>query len=96
MAFTSDTPVRSFFKCTKDHGDYKACERCTIPGELLRIGTNSKIIYPSIGYPMRTKESFFIQEDLEHYVSISPLINIVLEIDFTKVFILDHIFGFIF
>jgi len=39
---------------------------------------------------MRTKESFFIQEDLEHHVSISPLINIVPEIDFTKIFILDH------
>jgi len=64
-------------------------KRYTIPGELLRIDTSSKIIYSGIGYPMRTKELFFIQEDLEH-VSISPLINIVPEIDFTKVFILDH------
>jgi len=39
---------------------------------------------------MRTKESFFIREDFEHHVSISLLINIVPEIDFTKVFILDH------
>lgn len=87
MAFISDTPARAFLKCTKGHGGYNACERCTIPGELLRVGKSSKIIYPGVGYPMHTKESFLIQEDSEHHVNISPLINIIPEIDFTKVFV---------
>lgn len=60
------------------------------PRELLKIDKSSKIIYPGIGYPMRTKESFFMQEDPNHHVNISPLINKVPEIDFTKVFVLDH------
>lgn len=91
MAFISDTPARAFLKCTKGHGGYNACERCTIPGELLRIDKSCKIIYPGISYPMRTKKSFFMQEDPEHHVNISPLINIVTKIDFTKIFVLDHV-----
>lgn len=90
MAFISDTPARSFLKCIKGHGGYNACERCMIPEELFRAGKSSKIIYPGIRYPMRTKESFLKQEDPEHHISISLLINIDPEIDFTKVFVLDH------
>lgn len=73
MGFISDTPARAFLKCTKDHGEYSAWERCTIPGELLRVSKSSKIIYPGIGYQKRTKESFLMQKDSEHHVGISPL-----------------------
>lgn len=68
MAFICDTPARAFLKCTKGHGGYNACERCTIPGELLRVGKSSKIIYPGVGHAIRTKQSFIIQEDSEHHV----------------------------
>jgi len=67
MAFISDTPARSFLKCTKGHGGYKACERCTIPGELLRIDTSSKIIYPGIGSRYRiqcVQKNHFLYEKI--------------------------------
>lgn len=59
MAFIADTLARAFLKCIKSHCGYNACEHYTIPEELLKIDKSSKIIYPDIGYPMRTKESFF-------------------------------------
>lgn len=90
MAFISDTPARAFLKCTKGHGGYNACERCTIPGEPFKVGKSSKIIYPGVGHAIRTKESFIAQEDPEHHVGISPLFNIFSEIDLTKIFVLDH------
>lgn len=90
LAFISDTPARAFLKCTKGHNGYNACERCTITGELIRIGKCSKLIYPGLEYPERTKLSFFLQEDRAHHTGVSPLINIIPEIDFTKVFVLDH------
>lgn len=90
MAFICDTPAHAFLKCTKGHGGYNACKRCTIPGELLRVGKSSQIIYPGVGHAIRTKQSFIIQKDSEHHVDISPLLNIIPEIDLTKIFILDH------
>jgi len=90
MAFICDTPARAFLKCTKGHGGYSACERCTIPGELLRIGKSSKIIYPGVEHIIRTKQSFNTQADSEHHIGISPLLNIIPEIDLTKIFVLDH------
>ena len=90
LAFISDTPARAFLKCTKGHNGYNACERCTITGEIIKIGKSSRVIYPGLECPERTKLSFIEQKDHAHHIGVSPLINIVPEIDFTKVFVLDH------
>lgn len=91
LAFVSD---RAFLQCIKGYNGYNACQRCTITGELIRIGKSSRVIYPSLECPEHTKLPFLNQTDRAHHIGVSPLINIVPQIDFTKIFILDHMHMF--
>lgn len=84
-----DTPARSYLKCTKDHGGYNACEKCTIYGVRDLIKKTSKVIYPGVNYAARTNESFRNKDDLEHYMGKSPLEKIKPAVDMTTSFILD-------
>lgn len=88
--FVADTPARSYLKCTKDHGGYSACERCTIRGVQHLIGKASKVIYLGVGYVTRINESFRNKDDPEHHMGKSPLENIRPAIDMTTSFILDY------
>lgn len=82
--FAADTPARSYLKCSKGHGGYSACERCTIHGVRHLIGKASKVIYPGVGYAIRTNESFRNKDDPEHHMGKSPLENIKPAIDPTQ------------
>lgn len=87
--FVADTPARSYLKCTKGHGGYSTCERCTIHGVRHLIKKTSKVIYPGVSYAARTNESFRNKDDPEHHMGKSPLENIN-AIDMTTSFILDY------
>lgn len=88
--FATHHTARAYLKCVKGHGGYNACERCTIIGEHIKEGKFSKIIYPDLECQPRTNLSFLTQEDRAHHTGISPLINIVPQVDLTKIFVLDH------
>lgn len=88
--FAADTPARSYLKCTKGHGGYSACERCTIYGVQHVVGKASKVIYPGVGYRARTNKSFRNRDYVEHHMGKSPLEKIRPAIDMTTRFILDY------
>ncbi|KAK0174311.1 hypothetical protein PV327_010943 [Microctonus hyperodae] len=100
-AIVADTPARSMCKGTKGHGGYSACERCTVYGTRIKksiersIASNqktiysTKIVYPGIGHPKRTNMSFRNRSDPEHHTGLSPLEEIVPELDMITIFVLD-------
>lgn len=72
--FICDAPARAYIKCTKSHGGYAACDKCTVFG----IYTNGKVIYRDILASKRTDESFLNQVDEDHHKGISPLVQLPL------------------
>lgn len=55
--FICDVPARSYLKCTKSHGGYSACDKCTVYG----IYVNGRVLYRNISASKRTDESFLIR-----------------------------------
>ncbi|KAJ8677861.1 hypothetical protein QAD02_013648 [Eretmocerus hayati] len=85
MSIVADTPARAFIKCTKGHGGYCCCERCTVVGFMV----DGTTIYPAnMGTP-RTDESFRNKEDEEHHMDTSPLLSIRPRIKMILKFVLD-------
>lgn len=78
-SFICDAPARAFIKCTKQHGGYSACDKCTEAGEY-----RGRVIYESVSAPTRTNESFRSQLDEDHHVGESPLLR--LPIDLISIF----------
>ena len=83
-SFICDAPARSFIKCTKSHGGYSSCERCTEVGDYI----DGRVVLVGINAPKRTDESFRLQLDDEHHTGLSPLA--VLNVDLVKKFPLDY------
>jgi len=82
--FVCDRPARSFVKCIKGHGGYYSCERCTIRGERY----NKRTVYISSNCDERSNRSFRNQDQPEHHINISPLIEIP-QLDMINHFVLD-------
>ncbi|ODM87014.1 hypothetical protein Ocin01_19668, partial [Orchesella cincta] len=69
----ADAPARSFIKSIKGHTAYHGCERCIDEGEWQK-----RIVYSVYSSKLRTDTGFVIQEDKDHHVGISPLVNCTL------------------
>lgn len=85
MCFVCDRPARSFLKCIKGHGGYNACERCLVPGQRCQ----NRTVYLSVSCAKRTDKSFREQQDPEHHIDVSPLLQLEPPIDMIKQFVLD-------
>lgn len=68
-AFICDTPARAFLKCSKGHGGYSSCERCTQYG----IYLDGKVVFPDMDSSIRTDTQFEQMSDEDHHLSKSPL-----------------------
>ncbi len=80
-AFVCDAPARSFIKCTKTHGGYSACEKCTVSGEYYE----NRVVYKTDKSEVeRTNVSFRAHTDEDHHIAESPLIK--LPVDLISVF----------
>jgi len=49
----------------------------------------NRTVYPEINALKRSNENFRAQSDLEHHIVVTPLLNIIPEIDMIKIFVLD-------
>lgn len=72
LAFVPDTPARSYLKCSKGHGGYYSCERCTTKG----VSINKRRIFPEMDCELRDKNSFKAQKQKEHHTGTSPLLKL--------------------
>lgn len=100
-AIVADTPARSMCKGTKGHGGYGACERCIVRGHGIKKSSikntakgtktvcSTKIVYPGVDHPKRSNESFRSRSDPEHHVGLSPLEEILPELNMITIFPLD-------
>jgi hypothetical protein len=84
-----DIPARKFVKQIKGHGGYAACERCEVYGKRITC-PNQHIIYPDPDSIERSDQSFRQQQQKEHHVNLSPLLNIQPPIDMIYAFPLDY------
>jgi len=69
----ADAPARSFIKAIKCHTAYHGCERCIDDGEW-----EGRIVYSDAASTPRNDISFKTQEDRDHHVGISPLVDLKL------------------
>lgn len=82
LGFTCDIPARCFLKCSKGHTGFFSCERCITRGETLKKKmkagkkTRGKRVFPEINCALRTHESFVNQEEPEHHLGKSALLDI--------------------
>ena len=70
-AFICDAPARQWVKSIIDHCGKFACERCEIKG--VRLEVPPSMIFPRLGRPLRSDESFREQSQPKHHNSVSPL-----------------------
>ncbi|KAK5638535.1 hypothetical protein RI129_012830 [Pyrocoelia pectoralis] len=70
--------------CTKSHGGYSSCDKCTVEGEYI----NRRVVLDSTSAPRRTDESFSLQIDEGHHTGISPLTQ--LNIGMVSLFPIDY------
>lgn len=72
QSFICDAPARAYLKCIKTHSGYSSCERCTQVGEY-----HGRDVFPDMSVRgMRTDETFLTQDDVEHHLGVSPLLNL--------------------
>lgn len=62
-----DAPA--FVKCCINHGGYCACDKCIVNGEW----HDDRMTYCNLDEPLRTEESFLMQEQQRHHNGHSPL-----------------------
>lgn len=74
-SFSCDAPARAFVKCTKQHGGYSACDKCSETDEY-----RGRIVYESVSSQRRTDESFHMQTDENHHVGESPLLRLPIDL----------------
>jgi hypothetical protein len=70
-AIIADAPARSFIKQCKSHNSYNGCEKCVVRGEW-----SGRVIFPNDNCPVRSDESFLVQEDACHHIGLSPFIEL--------------------
>lgn len=89
QCFICDTPARTYVKCTKGHGGYYACERCTVRGKNVKLQgeTKGRIVYPSKNQAERTDESFRSEQQKKHHKGKTPLLRLPFNI--VTIFVLD-------
>ncbi|XP_057329856.1 uncharacterized protein LOC130670466 [Microplitis mediator] len=83
--FICDTPARAFIKGIVSHTSFNACERCMAIGRK----KNKTTIYPSVDSELYSDRTFRNFMNIDHHVSVSPLIGIKPPIDMIHTFILD-------
>ncbi|KAJ8942087.1 hypothetical protein NQ314_010160, partial [Rhamnusium bicolor] len=84
LNFICDAPARAFLKCVKSHGGYSSCDKCWEPGNYYK----GRVILKGITSTLRTDTSFLLQQDEDHHISTSPLIDT--EIGMVSAFPLDY------
>ena len=70
-ALLCDAPARAYVKQIKGHGGYYACEKCVTKG----IYKNSSMSYPVVTDTLRTYPEFVGQQQPEHHIGVSPLVD---------------------
>jgi hypothetical protein len=65
----ADAPARSFIKQCTNHNSYNGCEKCVVRGDW-----SGRVIFQNSNSLIRTDESFFLQEDPNHHLGISPFV----------------------
>ena len=69
-SFVCDAPARAFIKGIKSHSGYNSCEKCVQKG----MYEKNKVIFPSVGAPVRTDETFRAMTDGDHHTeTVCPL-----------------------
>lgn len=68
-SFNCDAPARAFIKCTKSHGGYSSCDKCTQTGEYI----HGRVVMRSISAPKRTDLQFQLLHDEDHHLGVTPL-----------------------
>ncbi|KAJ8937837.1 hypothetical protein NQ314_011698 [Rhamnusium bicolor] len=71
-SFVCDAPARAFIKCIKTHSGYSSCEKCVNPGEYIQ----GRIVFKNVFASKRTDAAFIIQQDEDHHIGLSPLLNL--------------------
>lgn len=71
-SFICDAPAKAFIKCIKGPTGYSCCDKCTVSG----VYNNRRIIFKDFSCPKRTDDSFRKQQDEDHHIGNSPLINL--------------------
>lgn len=83
-SFICDAPARSFIKCVKSHGGYSSCDKCVEEGKYF----NKRVILQGTSAPRRTDDSFLSQDDEEHHLGVTPLVD--LQIGLVSCFPIDY------
>lgn len=71
-------------KCIKSHTGYSSCDKCTEVGEYVK----GRVVFSGIDAPKRTDETFVLQNDEEHHLSETPLLQ--LSVGLVSVFPIDY------
>lgn len=82
--FICDCPAKAYLKCVKSHGGYSSCDKCWESGDYV----NGKVILKGIKSLRRTDLSFVMQQDEDHHMGASPLLD--LEIGLVSTFTIDY------
>lgn len=83
-SFICDAPARSYIKCVKSHGGYSSCDKCVEEGEYFA----NRVILKGTSSMLRTDASFLRQDDEEHHLGITPLVD--LQIGLVSCFPIDY------
>lgn len=83
--FVCDAPARAMIRATKQYSGYFGCDKCDQKGVW-----HGRITYPDIDVTLRTDRSFRLQEQEEHHLGISPLINLPVTVDCVAVVPIDY------
>lgn len=69
--FVCDAPATAFVKGTVGHGGYYGCGKCTA------VGTwKGRMTFPTRVAPLRTDNAFVVQDQPEHHLQTSPLVEL--------------------
>ncbi|XP_071572521.1 uncharacterized protein [Temnothorax nylanderi] len=83
-AIVCDAPAKSFLTYTKGHNGYFGCSKCIQEGDVV----GHRITFPEIDSELRTDHSFQYQQQPEHHVGYSDLLN--LNIGMVSQVVLDY------
>lgn len=70
-SFVCDAPAKAFIKCIKSHGGYSSCDKCCDSGEY-----HGRVVFLETNATRPTDKSFELQQDEDHHLTVSPLINL--------------------
>lgn len=86
LNFICDAPAKAYIKGIKSHGGYSSCDKCWEFGDYSHTG--GKVIFKGTSSSLRTDEQFVKEEDTEHHMEKTPLLD--LKIGLVSTFTIDY------